>query len=224
VSGTGLVIRGGLGLTILIAGSASYLHSLKVVQAADGRTLASWFIPALADLVLATASANLLDANKRGEKWPALAKVAVIFGIGVTLAMNVMASWPYLVPEWCVNVWAPAAFILALEQLADYVRRERSHAPSPDTVWTLSDADAELDGEPEPLTTEQALRQLLGTGSIRTVADTLGVPKSRVETWRSRVSAPATAATAPANPLLRPDGTFTDSYEPSMNGSNGDER
>jgi hypothetical protein len=122
-------IRLGLAATTVIAAGASYLHALDVVQAADGRTLVAWFIPVLADLVIATASANILDASRRGLQWPPLSKVAAGVGIVVTLGANVMAGWPHAVPVWCVNAWPPVAFFLALEQLADHVRRGRGGPP-----------------------------------------------------------------------------------------------
>lgn len=54
-------------------------------------------------------------------------------------------------------------------------------------------ADEEPGRQPEAvaLTTGEALRALLATNSIRGLAEELGVPKSRVETWKGRVSAPS---------------------------------
>ena len=174
-------IRLGLAATTGIAAFASYLHALDVVEAADGRTAVAYLIPALADLVIATASANILDASRRGQSWPPLAKVAAGVGIVVTVAANIMATWPHAVPVWCVNVWPPLAFFLALEQLADHVRRGRvvSEEGSGPAAW----------GQDEPPSVDEALGMLLAAGSLRGLAAELGVPKSRVETWKARTAA-----------------------------------
>jgi hypothetical protein len=106
-----------------IAAAASYLHALTVVQAADGHTTVAWFIPALADLTIFAASANVLDAYRHGEGLPPFSIAALAVSIAVTLGMNVAAGSPHAVTPWLVNVWPPVAFLLALESLLGYTRR-----------------------------------------------------------------------------------------------------
>lgn len=120
------VIGGGLAATALIAGVASYLHALTVVEHADGHTLVAHCIPALADLTIATSSANMLDAYRRGERgkqFPWLSLASLVISVVVTLGANRAAGDPAMVPAWLVNVWPPVAFILALESLFDFSRR-----------------------------------------------------------------------------------------------------
>jgi hypothetical protein len=118
-------VRLGLGGVTALAAWASYLHALGVVQAADGRTLVAWFLPGVADLLIAAASANLLDASRGGHRLPRASIGAIVLAVGFTLLMNVAAADPHEVPKWLVNVWPPVAFILALESFLGHVRRGR---------------------------------------------------------------------------------------------------
>jgi hypothetical protein len=109
----------------LIAGIVSYFHALAVVEAAGARPPVSYLVPALADLVILGASADLLAASRAGQPRPRLTMVALGVGIVVTLAMNVLSSHPHAMPSWLVDGWPALAFTLALESLAGLVRRGR---------------------------------------------------------------------------------------------------
>lgn len=170
----------------LIAGIASYFHALAVVQAAGATVPVAYLVPALADLVILGASADLLAASRAGQPRPQLTMVALAVGVVVTLAMNVAAGWGHGLGGRLVAGWPALAFILALESLSGLVRRGRggaSTAPAP--------ATSSQDQPSEPPGRDEVLRLLLGTGSRRVLADALGVPKSRVDTWAGQVAAPA---------------------------------
>lgn len=109
----------------LIAGVASYFHALSVVQASGATPPVSYLVPALADLVILGASADLLAASRAGHPRPRLTMVSLGVGVVVTLAMNVVASHPHAMPPWLVDGWPALAFTLALESLAGLVRRGR---------------------------------------------------------------------------------------------------
>jgi len=167
----------------LIAGIASYFHALAVVQAAGATVPVAYLVPALADLVILGASADLLAASRAGQPRPRLTMLALAVGVVVTLAMNVAAGWGHGLGGRLVAGWPALAFILALESLSGLVRRGRgglSELPRPGQ-----------DQPPEPPGRDESLRLLLATGSRRVLADALGVPKSRVDTWASQVAAPA---------------------------------
>jgi hypothetical protein len=174
----------------LIAGIASYFHALAVVQAAGARPPVAYLVPALADLVILGASADLLAASRAGHGRPRLTMLALGTGVVVTLAFNVVASHPHAMPSWLVDGWPAVAFVLALESLAGLVRRGRGGTGSDPPGQPVPAAP----GQPEPAeppTTGEALRALLATGSRRGLADALGVPKSRVDTWAARAAEPA---------------------------------
>ena len=175
----------------LIAGIASYFHALAVVQAAGATAPVAYLVPALADLVILGASADLLAASRSGQRRPQLTMVALGAGVVVTLGMNVVASHPHAMPSWLVDGWPALAFILALESLSGLVRRGRGGAALSSAPAATSHAEPD-----EPLTTETALAALLGTASERALAELLDVPRSRVQTWK-RQQAEVVADTAP---------------------------
>src|SRR5258706_10502868 len=84
----------------LIAGIASYFHALAVVEASGATAPVSYLVPALADLVILGASADLLAASRAGQKRPRLTMLALGVGVVVTLAFNVVASHPHAMPSW----------------------------------------------------------------------------------------------------------------------------
>src|SRR5260221_11177060 len=99
-----------LAAVALVAAIAGYLHALVVVQAADGRTAGAWFIPLLADLVMAAGAAKVLDASRTGHARRGWSMVAIGVGLAATLYPNLPAGVPHLVPAWLVNVRPPVAF------------------------------------------------------------------------------------------------------------------
>lgn len=157
-----------LAAVAVIAAVASYLHALVVVQAADGRGLVAYFIPLLADLVIASSAANILDAGRTGHDRPAWSVAAIAVGIAVTLGANVMSGYPHAVPSWMVNGWPPVAFVLGLESIVGMVRRTR---PVPPAAAGEPAAPPDLDAD---------IARLLQAHSQRAVAAKLGVPRSRV--------------------------------------------
>ena len=179
----------------LIAGIASYFHALAVVQAAGATAPVAYLVPALADLVILGASADLLAASRAGQPRPRLTMVALGVGVVVTLAMNVAAGSGHGLGGRLVAGWPALAFILALESLAGLVRRGRGGAVTAAVPATSSQGEP-----PEPPGRDEALRLLLASGSRRVLADALGVPKSRVDTWAGRVADPAEPAPVLADP------------------------
>lgn len=107
------------------AAVASYLQALIVIQAADGRTPVSYFVAGLADPTIFAATANLIDAWRRKQRLPRWSMVSLAVALLVTAGLNVAAGSPHDVPSWLVRIWPPAAFIMALESLASYIRRGR---------------------------------------------------------------------------------------------------
>src|SRR5689334_5962303 len=81
-----------LGGVSLIAGIASYFHALAVTVAAGATAPVSYLEPALADLVILGASADLLAASRGGFPRPRLTMVSLGVGVAVTLLFNVVAS------------------------------------------------------------------------------------------------------------------------------------
>jgi Protein of unknown function (DUF2637) len=174
-----------------IAGVASYLHAYVVVQAADGQTFVARCIPVLADLVIASAAANLLDASRDGGRLPRLSVVAGIVGVVVTVAANVASGDPHSVPAWCVNVWPPVAFVLALESLVGHVRRGRDHSHYEEYVTSGGEASQ------GPLDVPEVMRSLVAHyGSQRKASAELKIQRDHL---RKLITPPAELAAAGLN-------------------------
>ena len=199
----------------LIAGIASYFHALGVVEAAGARAPVAYLVPALADLVILGASADLLAASRAGHPRPRLTMVALGVGVVVTLTFNLFASHPHAMPSWLVDGWPALAFILALESLAGLVRRGRGGGAPPPAPATPSQAEPA-----EPPTTDEALRVLLTTGSRRGLAEALGVPKSRVDTWATGL-ATAALQQPPSDAAGAPTPLSTGASRPPQSAMNG---
>lgn len=115
-----------LGGIALVGGTASYLRTLGVIQAVDGRSIIAWFEALLADPTIAAASVNIVDAHRQGAKTPKLSIVSIGVAAVVTLGANVVYGTPHPLPKWLVNVWPPVAFLLAFESLMSFIRRGRA--------------------------------------------------------------------------------------------------
>lgn len=136
-----------LGGIALVGGIASYLRALGLIQAVDGRNIMAYFEALLADPTIAAASVNIVDARRRDADLPKFSLVSITVAAVVTLGANVMSSDPAAVPKWLVNVWPPAAFLLAFESLMSYLRRRHSAGA----------AAAESHGDPCPHTPAASL-------------------------------------------------------------------
>jgi len=160
----------------------------------------SYLVPALADLVILGASADMLAASRSRQPRPPLTMTALATGIAVTLAMNIAAGGHHGLGGRLVSGWPALAFTLALESLAGLVRRGRGGPAS------LPVPAASSHGQPpEPLTTVEALRALVESSSQRQLAEQLGVPRSRVQDW-ARTVAGADREPAPAPPAAELNG------------------
>ncbi len=127
---TGRTIWLSLGAIAAVGGAATYGRTLGVIQAVDGQSLLAWFEAALAEPTIAAASVSLLDAHRQGKPVPKLSIVSILVAASFTIAAQVVYGQPHPLPRWLVNVWPPVAFLLALESLMSYVRRNQGDAPA----------------------------------------------------------------------------------------------
>jgi Protein of unknown function (DUF2637) len=157
----------------LIAGIASYFHALAVVQASGATPPVAYLVPALADLVILGASADLLAASRAGHARPKLTMLALAVGVVVTLAMNVAAGWHHGLGGRLVAGWPALAFVLALESLAGLVRRGRGGV-------SLSPAPATCGHQP-PLSLDAAIKEAAAHLSKRQISAVFEVSRARVD-------------------------------------------
>ena len=169
-----------LGGVSLIAAVASYLHAFDVVRALGAGQLLAYLIPFLADLVILGASAAILTSGWRRQPLTALALVA---GIGVTLAMNVAAGWHHGAGGRLVAGWPALAFLLALESLSSLLRRGRGTArdlPSAAAGGHCPHGVAGTAEEAALIAREHARDCLLAPVSFRQLEARFGVRRDRL--------------------------------------------
>lgn len=178
-----------------ITGVISYRHGLDVVRMVGNRGLVAYLVPLVPDLMIITSSLTLMEASALREQRPAMAMVALVAGIGWTVAVNIAAGWRGGPGGALIAAGIPLAFVLTFETLLWLIRRGRGGVLAATVPATSSQEEP-----PEPPTTREALAQLLATGSRRGLADALGVPPSRIETWKRQVAEPV--AEAAPEPVL----------------------
>lgn len=166
----------------LIAGVASYFHALAVVQGAGATPPVSYLVPALADLVILGASADLINASRQGAGRPVLTMVSLGVGIVVTLAMNIAAGSHHGIGGRLVAGWPALAFTLALESLAGLVRRGRGGLPA-HTAPAASVCGHGVAASPEDRALDAYFHMrdcLGGTPSFRDIGRALGMHHATV--------------------------------------------
>ena len=161
-----------------ITGVISYNHGLDVVRLVGNTGLVAYLVPLVPDLMIVTSSLTLIEASALRVARPPMAMLALVAGIGWTVAMNVAAGWRHGPGGALIAAGVPLAFVLTFESLLWLARRGRGGSVAAAAPATSSQGEP-----PEPPSTEEALRVLLATGSRRGLADVLGVPKSRVDSW-----------------------------------------
>jgi hypothetical protein len=125
-------LRTGVAITSLIGVATavvSYYHALDVVRAAGATGMPVWLTPLFADgLILLCSTAIYAGAQRRVAR-PIWGTVGLVFGIGVTVTMNVAAGIPSGPALALIDALAPVVFLVSLEVLAWLLRLGRAGQP-----------------------------------------------------------------------------------------------
>jgi hypothetical protein len=178
----------GVPLAMIAAGGGigSYFQWLIVVQASDGRTMYAYFVAALADTTLFAASSNVLDSMSHGDgwrQWPWLSVLSFAVAFAATIGANVYSGEPHVVPSYLVRVWPAVAFLMALESLMSYIRRERRRES--ERAWREVEAAA---GQSPREWLDVQLRDMADEKSERVAAEAFGVSRTRVASARAALN------------------------------------
>jgi hypothetical protein len=111
---TGVVITSLIGVATAVV---SYNHALFVVRLVGTTGRLAYLVPLFADGLILLCSTALYAAAQAGKHRPFAATAGLIFGIGVTVAMNVAAGISRGPALMLVDALAPAVFLLSLEVL-----------------------------------------------------------------------------------------------------------
>lgn len=161
----------------------SYNDGLFLVHLAGTRGHLAYLYPLLPDGLIVISWTSMYEAGLTGIPRPRWATAGIALGACLTVSMNVAAGVLHNELSALIDGVVPVVFFVALEILMGLIRRRHGAVTGetppgqPGTMWLAV-----------PETTDEALRLLLDTGSIRGLADDLGVPKGRVEAWSRRVS------------------------------------
>lgn len=164
-------------------GIGSYFQWLIVVVAADGHTKYAYFVAALADTTLFAASSNVLDSMNHGDgwkQWPWLSVLSFAVAFAATIGANVYSGEPRIVPPYLVRVWPAVAFLMALESLMSYIRRERRRES--ESAWREVEA---AEGQSPREWLDAQLRVMAEAKSERVAAEAFGVSRTRVAAARA---------------------------------------
>jgi hypothetical protein len=104
----------------LVAAIASYEHMRALAELA-GEGWRSWLLPISVDGLAVAASMTMLVRRRAGLSAGALAWVALLLGLGASLAANVAAAEP-TVQGRLVAAWPPVGLLLSYELLMQQIR------------------------------------------------------------------------------------------------------
>jgi len=204
MSSTSASVRNaGLGFGGLVAGvaaTASYVHmrELAAHHAATGTEWLSWLTPLSVDALMVVASIVVVQARRNGEKVPALAVVAIVVALAISLVANFSAPAADAAGQ-VINMWPAAAFAFAYELILKLVRldvkprikRARKAAPAAAVPSPAASGVPSSDVPAPPVAVEPdaapatgtSLRVLSGEGEALPVA---GAPAWLTDDLRSR--------------------------------------
>jgi hypothetical protein len=116
----------------LVAALASYAHMRTLAEVA-GEGWRSWLLPVSVDGLAVAASMTMLVRRRSGRPAGLLPWVALLLGLGASLAANVAAAQPTLAGR-LVAAWPPVALLLSYELLLQQINRDTRCGPGVQTV------------------------------------------------------------------------------------------
>ncbi|WP_395110591.1 DUF2637 domain-containing protein [Actinomadura sp. SCN-SB] len=141
-----LVIRASTAATVVgiggIAAVVSFRHALEVVRENGETGVTAYLTPLTVDGLVFTASMVLLDAARRGDRAPMLARVALGLGIAATVAVNVLHGLAHGPIGAVVGAWPAVTLILVVELLMGMIRRGRQSAKGSEPAKVASGQSA----------------------------------------------------------------------------------
>lgn len=163
-----------------ITGVISYQHGLYVARLTRSTGVAVYLVPLVPDLMIAMSSVTLIEAARQRRR-PATAMIALVAGIGWTVAQNIAGGWDGGWGGRLIAAGIPLALVATFESLLWLLRNRRRDTGEP---------AADQPQPAAPLTTEAALLALLDSTSQRQLAELLGVPRSRVQALARQAADP----------------------------------
>ena len=115
-----------------VAAVASYEH-MRALASVAGEDWRAWLLPVSVDGLAVAASMTMLVRRRAGEPAGVLPWVALLLGLGASLAANVAAAEPTVVGR-LVAAWPPVGLLLSYELLLQQTNNGARGGPGVLTV------------------------------------------------------------------------------------------
>jgi hypothetical protein len=174
-----------------VAAVISYRHAYELVRAHGESGTTARLVPFTVDGLIWAASMVMLDASRRTQPAPALAKWSLGVGIAATIAANVAHGMSHGPIGAIVSAWPALALVGAFELLMTLTRKVASPLPaesarqeviSPNLEQAVPDSTI-VEQSPEQAVLSDYLASLKGPGkplSQRSLAEKHGIGRRKV--------------------------------------------
>lgn len=108
-----------------VAAYVSYRHAYELAYAHGETGPTARLLPLTIDGLVYVSSMVMLDAARRGEPAPRLAKASLALGIGAIVAANVLHGIAHGLVGAVISAWPAVALILTVELAMAMIRRAR---------------------------------------------------------------------------------------------------
>ncbi|TDC65796.1 DUF2637 domain-containing protein [Actinomadura sp. GC306] len=180
-----------------VAAVISYRHAYELVHAHGETGRTARLVPFTVDGLIWAASMVILDASRRKQPAPPLAKWSLAVGIVATVGANVAHGASHGVIGAIVSAWPALALVGSFELLMTLTRSAASGDLVQDEKRTTPEQPrTEVEQTPEQAVLDEYKASLQGPGrpvSQRYLAEKYGIDRRRVKQIITTVEQPASA-------------------------------
>ncbi|XVQ10056.1 DUF2637 domain-containing protein [Spirillospora sp. CA-255316] len=180
-----------VGMVAAIAAVISYRHAYELVRTHGETGLTARLVPFTVDGLIWAASMVILDASRRKQRVPTLAKWSLGVGIVATIGANVAHGLTHGPIGALVSAWPALALVGSFELLMMLTRNAASPATTPERVEPTEPASmesepdrTEVEHTPEEAVLADYVASLDGPGrplSQRALAERHGIDRRKVK-------------------------------------------
>jgi hypothetical protein len=178
-------------LVAIVAAVISYRHAYELVRTHGESGTTARLVPITVDGLIWAASMVILDASRRKQRVPPLAKWSLGVGIVATIGANVAHGLNHGPIGALVSAWPALALVGSFELLMTLTRNATSQAPPQEDVEPNAPASpehdparAKVDQSPEQAVLADYIASLQGPGrplSQRALAERHGLDRRKVK-------------------------------------------
>ncbi|MBT2213784.1 DUF2637 domain-containing protein [Actinomadura sp. NEAU-AAG7] len=184
-----------------VAAIISYRHAYELVRSHGETGATARLVPFTVDGLIWAASMVILDASRRKQPAPALAKWSLGVGIVATVGANVAHGASHGAIGAVVSAWPALALVGSFELLMTLTRTATTHTAPPrnderTTVEQPEPPNTEPEQSPEQAVLAEYLASLDGPGrpvSQRYLAEKYGIDRRKVKQIITTTELPARA-------------------------------